>query len=133
MRFTWIFGAFGLVTLWACAEMPEVEGQKLYVEMCAACHGADGRGEGPAAARVNRPIPDLTLISARNGGVFPMADVLSEIDGYTRAKHGNLTMPEFGVMMEDQPTVLVDTGDGIQSPVPRPMADIAFYLREIQQ
>jgi mono/diheme cytochrome c family protein len=133
MRTIWILGVLGTVTLWACAEIPEVEGQQLYAEMCSGCHGATGRGDGPSAASVNRPVPDLTLISARNGGTFPMARVLSQIDGYTRAKHGNLTMPEFGVMMEDQPTVLMDTGDGIQTAVPRPMADLALYLEGLQR
>ena len=118
----------------ACAPITSQEdGEKLYAEFCASCHGASGRGDGPDAASIGKRPADLTTISKRNGGVFPMAYVISTIDGYTRAKEGNLTMPEFGVMMEDQPTVMVDTGDGIQTPVPEPLFAVADYLRSIQQ
>lgn len=121
-----VFAVVGLAAgLMACAPPPEVEGQRLYVEFCQSCHGVGGM-DGPRG-------PDLTRIAARNGGVFDAAAVLSQIDGFTRAMHGDLEMPEFGVMMEDQPVVLLDTGDGIATPVPRPMADILSYLREIQR
>ena len=119
MRGTVAMIALGL-GLMACAPAPEVEGQKLYVEFCQSCHGVGGIG------------PDLARIAERNGGVFDDAAVLSQIDGFTRAVHGDLRMPEFGVMMEDQAMVLLDTGDGILTPVPRPMADILSYLKEIQ-
>lgn len=110
-----------------------VSGAALYDEFCVACHGASGRGDGPSAAGLSRKPADLTRISARHGGTFPMAYVLSTIDGYTRAEDGNLTMPEFGVMMEDQPRVMVDTGDGILTPTPRPMVELAEYLRSLQE
>ena len=42
-------------------------------------------------------------------------------------------MPEFGVMMEDQPTVMVDTGDGILTPTPEPLFALAAYLKSIQR
>jgi len=36
-------------------------GKKLYGAQCAACHGENGRGNGPAAASINPPPSDLTL------------------------------------------------------------------------
>jgi mono/diheme cytochrome c family protein len=118
----------------ACAPPPEKSsGQDLYAEFCVACHGVSGKGDGPDAAVLARKPADLTKLAARNGGTFPMMDVLSTIDGYTRARHGNLTMPEFGVMMEDQPSVMVDTGDGILTPTPEPLAALADYLRTLQE
>jgi putative copper resistance protein D len=35
-------------------------GAKLYATHCAVCHGAEGRGDGPAAAGLDRPPADLT-------------------------------------------------------------------------
>jgi len=121
------------VGLIACARPPEVQGRALYQEFCVSCHGESGRGDGPAAPGLDRKVPDLTLISARNGGTYPLADVLSTIDGYSRAREDNLTMPEFGVMMEDGPLVMVDTGDGIPTPTPERLLALAEYLRTLQR
>ena len=126
-----MLATLGLVT--ACTEpVTKSDGAALYSEFCASCHGDSGTGDGPAAAGLSRAPADLTTLSSRNGGTFPLMDVLSTIDGYTRAKHGNLTMPEFGVMLEDQPMVLVDTGDGIETPTPEPLIAIADYLLTLQ-
>ncbi len=35
-------------------------GQEIWTANCAECHGATGRGDGPEAANINRPIGDLT-------------------------------------------------------------------------
>jgi len=35
-------------------------GKTLYVQLCASCHGASGRGDGPAGQRLNPPARDLT-------------------------------------------------------------------------
>src|ERR1700680_426119 len=48
-----------------------VEGAKIFRYYCAACHGADGRGHGPASVALKHAVPDLTLVSRRNGGRFP--------------------------------------------------------------
>ena len=118
----------------ACAPEPtKTSGKDLYAEFCASCHGPSGKGDGPAAAGLSRAPADLTTLSERNGGTFPLTTVLSTIDGYTRAKEGNLTMPEFGVMLEDQPLVLVDTGDGIPTPTPEPLLAMAEYLITFQE
>lgn len=117
----------------ACAPQPEATGRAVYAEFCLSCHGADGMGDGPGVAGLGRAPADLTLIAARNGGVFPLADVMSTIDGYRRAQEGHLTMPEFGVMLEDSPLVLLDAGDGIATSTPRPLAEVADYLWTLQR
>ena len=116
-----------------CASPPEVTGRALYGDFCRDCHGGAGRGDGPQASGLDRPVPDLTTISERAGGAFPMARVMSVIDGYTRARTGNLTMPEFGVALQEGPLVLVDTGDGIVTPTPERLVALAEYLRSIQR
>src|ERR1700758_384995 len=58
-----------------------VEGAKIFRYYCAACHGADGRGHGPASVALKDAVPDLTLISQRNGGKFSYQRVKEIIEG----------------------------------------------------
>lgn len=120
-----------LALLAACAteeEMPgPEEGAMLFSENCTACH--DYRGQGATLAS-GRKAPDLTRISARNGGEFPRAKVLSQIDGYGRGKVSAEIMPEFGSLLEGE-LVPVDV-DGTLTPTPRPLAALMAYLESIQ-
>jgi hypothetical protein len=115
----------------ACAreEVPIDAGRALFIENCAACHGMSGRGDGPLSEGMRRKPTDLTQIAARNGGLWDMAAVMSRIDGYRQPGGG---MPEFGAVLEG-PTVMVDTGDGIETPTPQPLFELADYLRRIQE
>ena len=108
-------------------------GRVLYTDFCATCHGDGGRGDGPLAGDWKRPPADLTMIAARNGGTFPLARVMSQIDGYTRRNDTHSVMPEMGPVFQDSPQVLVDTGDGIETPVPGALLDLALYLSSIQK
>ena len=115
------------------AEMPEApEGQALYAENCAMCHGAGGKGDGVLADGLATRPSDLTVISRNNGDIFPRADVMSQIDGYTRGALGDQNMPEFGLLLKG-PTVPVDAGDGVMTPTPRPLAALMAYLESIQE
>ncbi len=58
-----------------------VAGSDLYKEYCSQCHGAAGKGDGPAAASLKRPPSDLTQIRARNGGKFVRSAVENFIAG----------------------------------------------------
>lgn len=40
-------------------------GERLFVERCAMCHGADAKGSGPLAGKGNPPTPDLTTAAFR--------------------------------------------------------------------
>lgn len=40
-------------------------GERLFVERCAMCHGADAKGSGPLAHKSNPPTPDLTTPAFR--------------------------------------------------------------------
>jgi mono/diheme cytochrome c family protein len=134
MKVAIAFSALGVVaTLSACAPKPEAVGRDLYADYCTSCHGVSGRGDGPLAGSVGRAVPDLTLIAARNDGTFPTASVLSTIDGYTRVRAGNVTMPEFGIELQAGPLVMYDSGDGIATPTPSRLVALAEYLRAIQR
>jgi mono/diheme cytochrome c family protein len=112
------------------ASMPEPsEGRALYLDNCAQCHGPAGRGTGPWAQAYDPPPADLTRLE--RDGQFPRAHVLSVIDGYDRTGLPGKEMPEFGALLEGD-TVPVDTGDGVLTPTPRPLAALMVYLESIQ-
>ena len=126
MRYFIILAALGLA---ACVEEP-VDGRAAFMADCAGCHGADGKGGGPAARGLAVAPPDLTGIAARNGGVFPRNQVMSTIDGLDRGAHFSPAMPEFGAGdMGD--TVIVEE-NGLGTPVPVRLLALAQYLESIQ-
>lgn len=111
--------------------MPEApEGERLFVENCAACHGADARGAGPETLGLGKVPPDLTLLAQGNGGVFPTAEVLSTIDGYVEGTHSGRTMPEFGASLGGMLVPL--EVDGVLTPTPRALVALLRYLEEVQ-
>jgi mono/diheme cytochrome c family protein len=122
-----------LPVLFACTPPPAVTGRALYSDFCASCHGDGGRGDGPAAAGLGKAPADLTQISARNGGAFPMVRVMSTIDGYTRRGDRSSVMPELGPALQEGPLVMLDTGDGVRTPTPSNLVALAEYLRSIQE
>jgi mono/diheme cytochrome c family protein len=72
-------------------------GAQLYTRLCASCHGANGRGDGPVAASLVIMVPDLTRIAQRHGGTFPEEQVRRIIDGrQTLPPHGSRAMPVWG-------------------------------------
>ncbi|SPF81903.1 cytochrome c4 [Pseudoprimorskyibacter insulae] len=129
------FAALGLgLGLVACteAEMPgPSDGQALFMNYCAACHGPTGNGKGPMAEGLNQAPKDLTLIAARHGGTFPRAKIMSIIDGYARSDQSLPGMPEFGALLESD-LVPFDSGDGKLTPTPRNLVAILEYLETIQ-
>ena len=72
-------------------------GKQTYTQYCAACHGADARGNGPAAFALKTPPPDLTTLAKRHGGKFPYDYVFDVLRFGTRfASHGSSDMPIWG-------------------------------------
>ena len=109
-----------------------MQGAADFNELCAPCHGRSGRGDGPLAEGLDHAPADLTGLSARHGGEFPMAYVMSKIWGYEKGAAPSDIMPKFEPLMEGK-TVLVDTGDGIQTPTPERLVEIANYLATLQE
>ena len=75
-------------------------GAEMYTAYCAACHGTNGKGDGPAASAMKMPPTNLTLLTANNNGKFPSAEVYTSIKGDTLmpAAHGSADMPVWGTM-----------------------------------
>jgi mono/diheme cytochrome c family protein len=75
-----------------------IQGPNLYKAYCAVCHGPNAKGDGPMAKSLKTPPSDLTRITARNNGMFPVAKVRRIIAGEEplAAGHGTRDMPIWG-------------------------------------
>ena len=78
---------------------PDPDGASLYRNYCASCHGVSGRGGGAFGFALRTPAPNLRLLSARNGGVFPRAAALGVITGTGLPSHGSRDMPVYGELL----------------------------------
>ena len=85
----WI-NAFG----WAQGvDVPKAE----YLSHCAACHGDNGKGDGPLSVKLTTKPADLTVMSRKNKGIFPMNAVYAAIDGRNAGpSHNPREMPIWG-------------------------------------
>jgi mono/diheme cytochrome c family protein len=107
-----------IIGLTASAWSQEINaGKTSYLSSCAPCHGADAKGNGFLSAVLTTPPGDLTTLTRRNGGVFPIAAVTEIIEGRTLiAAHGTRDMPIWGfdVMVRSRITLIVDYLNYIQ-------------------
>lgn len=76
----------GVIVLAPPAGAGDLEaGKKVYVQKCAACHGADGKGNPKMAEMLKVKLPDLTKEAARSDS--ELTKIISE---------GRKPMPSFG-------------------------------------
>ena len=107
------------------------DGQALYRQLCASCHGANGTGDGPLADQLKVHLPDLTRLSAGNGGTFPRTAVRAVITGERAIPtHGPLSMPVWGRRLapDDSPAAAAAALDQA-----RDVTAIVDYLASIQR
>ncbi len=113
-------------------DVSQEAGGMIFQENCAACHGADGRGAGDFGQELFNVPPDLTTLSAQNGGAFPRDYVLGVIDGFERGEHFSAAMPEFGDG-DMGPTVVVEDEFGLGTPIPSRLLALGSWLESIQE
>jgi mono/diheme cytochrome c family protein len=92
-------------------------GKAAYMSSCAACHGADAKGDGILSSVLKVPPADLTTLARRNNGEFPITAVSEIIDGRTLiAAHGSREMPIWGfdAMVRSRIALIVDYLNRIQ-------------------
>lgn len=120
------------------APLPQAQverGQTDFMEHCASCHGASGRGGGPVGEILAIPIPDLTRLAWENSGRFPDKYVRWAIDGRADViAHGPREMPVWGNEFRyqeglgDLPALAPQEKD-----VKRRIEDVVVYLKSIQR
>jgi len=102
----------------------------MYVAYCAVCHGVDGSGAGPATPALKALPTDLTLLSRKNGGVFPWAHVKSVLKfGVETPAHGSPDMPVWGDLM----LTLNKTGPSSNVEVQQRIVNLTSYLKQMQR
>ncbi len=107
-------------------------GKTLYGDYCSACHGMEGKGDGEMAMVLTVKPPNLTLLSQRNNGAFPMLKVIHIIDGRTGVRAHGGQMPVWGQTFSDM-------AGGAENPVGSvieargKVMSLATYLESIQQ
>lgn len=135
MRAVMMAGAAGIALaglVAACAPEAQPTGAaRDYADYCAACHGPTGRGNGPAAVGMVPAPVDLTMLAARNGGVFPKTRVMGQLVGYTMGRSES-HMPIYEVLREG-PVVMYDDGSGQRVATPARLVALADYLQTLQQ
>ena len=102
-------------------------GRDLFAFYCATCHGRDATGNGPMAASLKVPPPNLTLLARRSGGLFPRArvDALVANDAAVpMAAHGSTDMPAWGPVFRG-----LDPSDSFAK---IRIANVVEYVRSIQ-
>ena len=115
----------------ATAQDDEI-GAAMYASACASCHGAAGKGDGVIGTLLAEAPPDLTTLSARNDGRFPMLEVIRIIEGESGQDVHSGPMPPFGELYYRTETELMGEQGAILGARGR-MLSLALYLESIQQ
>lgn len=101
-------------------------GSEMYNAYCAACHGMDGKGNGPAASAMKASPTDLTTLSKSNDGKFPSAKVASTIRGEAVIPaHGSREMPVWG-------KVFWSMSHGHEGEVQQRVSNLTRYIESLQ-
>lgn len=127
MRTIIILGALALA---GCVDVAEPNGQRMFAQNCASCHGSDAKGSGPMSRNLTTAPPNLTTLASRNNDTFPRDYVMSTIDGLDRGTHFSDAMPEFGA--GDMGNTIIVERDGLGTPVPADLLALTAYLERLQ-
>lgn len=107
-------------------------GQQMYASYCAACHGATGVGNGPAAPAMKVPPTDLTLLARHNSGTFPTMHIISVLEfGAKVPAHGTADMPVWGDLMLSLHTS--SAPDHNSGEILQRIANLTVYLKTLQK
>ncbi len=102
-------------------------GAEMYKQYCAACHGKDGKGDGPAASELKTAPADLTTLARRNGGTFPAEHVMEVLrNGVKAPAHGTSDMPTWGPLFQ-----AVSSHD--QAIVSMRISNLTKYVKSLQE
>ena len=128
-RLAFMMAATGLA---ACGKESEIKQvAALYGQHCAICHGADLRGGGGFGVNgLNRIPTDLTVLSVRNGGDFPRAEVITILRDYSSGEQAGRIMRPFAHLNADKRRRVRTEGGRVA--IPAPQAALLAYLEAVQ-
>jgi mono/diheme cytochrome c family protein len=106
-------------------------GQATFQQYCATCHGAKADGTGPMTQMLTTAVPDLTGLSQRNDGVFPMLEVIHIVDGRTGLRGHGGPMPVYGAIFDDEATNAGPYGGPLYTR--GKILSVAYYLENLQK
>jgi mono/diheme cytochrome c family protein len=102
-------------------------GREMYASYCAACHGTDAKGNGPAASALKTPPADLATLTKNNGGKFPSLKVSTAIRGDANVvAHGTKEMPVWGSLFRDM-------SQGDEGEVQQRINNLTKYIESLQE
>lgn len=125
-----------MATASATAQESEIIiGKSTFERSCAICHGLDAEAKGNISEILKVPPQDLTMISERNNGIFPLEHVYHVIAGdIDEPAHGRSDMPIWGDYfmadtLEDRGINAKDAKDIVQGRI----LSLVYYLQSIQK
>jgi len=107
-----------------------------FMALCADCHNADARGNGPLAKNLTKVPPDLTRIKQRAHGKFDKKAVYNWILGLKMTgSHGSREMPIWGDWLMDEALedgTSLDAAKIAERKIERRVMEIVKYLESLQ-
>lgn len=111
------------------------QGKADFEKLCAPCHGASGKGDGPQAAHLAKKPADLTMVTQKYG-TFPEQKVFETIAGLDMPDgHGTREMPIWGdvfVTEEVGKSTRVEDAMKASDDASRRIAGLVRYVESIQ-
>ncbi|MBS9716751.1 c-type cytochrome [Pseudohalocynthiibacter aestuariivivens] len=132
-----ILSAMALIIAIPSASVAQEIGKDSFIANCAVCHGVNGKGNGPIVDLLKSAPSDLTRISERNGGQFPIKRVYEVIADADQSRgHGTSEMPIWGNRFNAD-TIAQEGeygtgGSGVPTAQSR-VLELVFFLATIQE
>ena len=105
---------------------PADSGKEMFHSYCAVCHGANAKGNGPAASALKATPTDLTALAQKNSGKYPAAHVAAVIRGQgALPSHGTQDMPIWGPLFSS-------ISQGHEGQVQQRVANLVSYIESQQ-